>query len=310
MTPDTPDHELLFEAQHAAVEELLSAYADDELEPEQARQVDAHLMACALCRRQLELSTAVDARLAREPLVPASPALRARVLAASRAQPTGARAGPDEASPVAELAVPSTSTLHPDTAHSLRQGRWSAWERRTAWSGWLVAAGLAGVLLGGALRTPPPAPDALAVGTMAADPQPPIPMVAAAAADFRFAVQRALPGRVDDLDAVRATVAFPVTPLSAPDLELLGAWTTTIRGEPAAALAYRWRDRVLVQYVVPEHLFALQPEVQRAVAASGAYTATAGAEGVVAWPGARSGSLLVGAADPTELLLVPRAAGL
>lgn len=308
MTPDTPENGSRHEAHHAAVEELLSAYADGELDLEHARQVESHLLACSRCQRQLELNAMVDAQLASEPLMPASPALRARVRAATRIRTAEAREGAVTALPHRAFAAPSA--LGPDTAPPLtpRQGRGSAWERRVLWSGWLIAAGLAGALFGDLPRTPAAVPDA--VDAVPAAPSPSIPMVAAATADFRHTLQRALPGRAENLGAVRAAVSFPVTPLRAPDVELLGAWTTTIRGEPAAALAYRWRDRILVQYVVPEHLFARQPEVQRAVAGLGAYTATAGAEAVVAWPGARSGSLLVGAAAPAELLSVRREAGL
>lgn len=268
MPHDPSTHERRLAEQHEALEGLLGAYADGELPPAQVAELDAHLLACARCRRQLELSSAVDRALASEVLVPASPRLRARVLAATRAPA------------VAEPPSPAPRRTRP------------AWERPLAWGGWLVAAGLALLLVAPrqqpARVVPPPAP-------------PPVPMAVAAAADFRRSMGTALPGTPADLAGVRAALPFAVVPLSAPGLELLGAWRTSIRGEAAAALAYRWRDRVVVQYVVPEALFTRQPGVRQAVAERGLYAATDSGAGVVAWPGERSGILLVGAVAADEL---------
>ena len=67
-----------------------------------------------------------------------------------------------------------------------------------------------------------------------------------------------------------------------------------IGGEPAAALAYRCHDRLVVQYVIPEHVFFRPPRVREAIAASGVYAAGEGDVHTVAWPGTDNGSFLVG----------------
>ena len=94
---------------------------------------------------------------------------------------------------------------------------------------------------------------------------------------------------------------FPVEPLHAPALRLVAAWTTEIMGEPTAVLAYRWDDRVIVQYIVPEHLFFRHPSVRAATAAHRVLAGADDARGVVAFPVADAGSLLVGEGSPESL---------
>ena len=127
------------------------------------------------------------------------------------------------------------------------------------------------------------------------------PIVDAALADYRRTLAGELPGSAGDLATVRAGLAFPVRLLGAPDAHLVSAWSTTLRGEPAAALAYRWGGGVVVQYVVSERLFFRQPDVRRAVAARRVFAAVHGAQGVLAWAEPASGALLVGDASPAEL---------
>ena len=93
-------------------------------------------------------------------------------------------------------------------------------------------------------------------------------------------------------------------PLRAPSLRLLAAWTTDLRGEPAAVLAYRRGDRLVVQYVVSESVFFRDPAVRRAVAERHLLAASDGAQGLVAWPTPASGLLLVGDVPARELAAV------
>ena len=103
-----------------------------------------------------------------------------------------------------------------------------------------------------------------------------------------------LPGRARDLSVVRAAVSFPVEPLRAANLRLVGAWTTELRGEPAAVLAYRLDDRLVVQYLVAEDAFFRHPAVRSAVADRHLLTASVGGRSIVAWPDAATGTVLVG----------------
>src|SRR5919109_3944750 len=75
------------EEQHQVIIELLGAYADGELPPETTSQIDAHLVGCARCRRDLAVHQAVRRRLGVEPPLAAPPALRERITAAVAATP-------------------------------------------------------------------------------------------------------------------------------------------------------------------------------------------------------------------------------
>src|ERR671914_2373634 len=84
------------EEQHQVIIELLGAYADGELPPETTSQIDAHLIGCARCRRDLAVHQTLRQRLGIEPPVAAPPALRERIGAAvaSTPVPTPAAAPP------------------------------------------------------------------------------------------------------------------------------------------------------------------------------------------------------------------------
>src|SRR5919108_6170690 len=75
------------EERHQVLIELLAAYADGELPPETMSQIDAHLVGCARCRRDLAMHQAVRRRLGVEPPLAATPALRERITAAVAATP-------------------------------------------------------------------------------------------------------------------------------------------------------------------------------------------------------------------------------
>ncbi len=252
------------EARHQLLRDLLAAYADGELPRETVSQLDAHLVGCAPCRRELALHQAVARRLAAEPVAAASVALRARVAAVT--------------------AMPPAPTPAPSVG-----GR--GWRRaRTTVAAGVVLTALLGI---GALwwRDHARADPALPVPTLAAAAT--VPLLRDALADHARVSAAELPGRARDLDAVRAAVPFAVEPLRAPALRLLGAWTTSLADEPAAVLAYRWDDRVVLQYIVSEERFFRAPAMRAVVAAGGAASATDGARGVLAWPTAAAGTVLV-----------------
>lgn len=126
------------------------------------------------------------------------------------------------------------------------------------------------------------------------------PMVEAALRDFTRALEGELPAP-RALAELAAAVGHPVPPLEHPGLQLISTWRTEIRGEPAAALAYRFRDRIVVQYVLPESLLYRQPVVRDAVQAHGTFAASDGARSVIAFAGGGAGSVLVGVFPPAEL---------
>jgi anti-sigma factor RsiW len=282
-----PGEDAAREADHRRLIELLGAHADGELPPETAAQLDAHLVGCARCRRELEVHVAVRQRLAAEPLAPASPELLERITGAVRGLPTPApvAAGEGHASPLAGRWVhahrwlAATLLLLVLAATASASRLWSDWRQ--------PAAGTSG--------------RALAASTA--------PLLGAVLEDYRRVVAGDLPGRARDLAAVRAAVPFELEPLRGRQLRLLGAWTTSLAGEPAAVLAYRWDDRLVLHYVVSEHLFFRHPAIRAAVAGGRLLTAADGAQSLVGWPEATAGSLLVGDASLRQLAGVRADAG-
>jgi anti-sigma factor RsiW len=267
------------ESRHEVLRELLGAYADRELPPETVAQIDAHLVGCAECRRGLEVHHSLRARLAVEPPAAASPAFRARIAAAIDAAPVPAP------SRVADARV----TPAP----------------RMVWlvaSGWIVAMILALALAMTAGSASRFAPASRVLSTPVHD----VPLLGAMVDDYARVSRGDLPGRARDLDAVRAAVSFPVEPLHAANLRLLAAWTTDVRGEPAAVLAYRLDDRLLVQYLVAEDVFFQHPAIRAAIADHHLLRAADGDRTVVAWPDSTTGTVLVGNIPPEALQTIWR----
>ena len=263
----TPAEDAARESRHEVLRELLGAYADRELPPETVAQIDAHLVGCAECRRGLEVHDAIRARLAAERPAAPSPAFRARIAAAIDAVPAPVV--------VAAPALPARSPRH------------IVW---LAVAGWVVALVLAITL---ALQSGVMRPRAASARAVAA-PVHQVPLLGGIVDDYARVSRGDLPGRARDLSAVRAAVSFPIEPLRAPDLRLLGAWTTDVRGEPAAVLAYRLRDHLVVQYLVAEDAFFRNPAVRAAVADRHLLTAADSGRALVAWPGTSTGTVLIG----------------
>ena len=261
------------ESQHQVLIDLLAAYADRELPPETTSQIDAHLVGCVRCRRELAVHMAMRRRLGFEPPVAAPPALRERIKAAIAAMPVPMEAPAPTPSRFAVLRRPSVVV---------------------AIGAVLAAAAVGGTLL---VRQSPARVSLAPLRTTAAS----VPLLRDALADYRRVVAGDLPGRARDLDAVRSAVPFPIEPLAASNVRLIAAWTTQLLDDPAVVLAYRWDDRILLQYVVPEQRFFQHPALRQAVAGGGLLAARDGAQGIVAWPTASAGALLVGDVPPEQL---------
>jgi anti-sigma factor RsiW len=271
--PD-PGDEAARESRHGVLIELLGAYADGELPAETSSQIDAHLLGCARCRSELAIHESVRGRLAVEPPGGGSPALRARIAAAIAALPEPAAAPAERRTPWL------TARLRFAVAAAVA----------------IAAAGALGAREYVARRDAAPAEmRPLATAARA------VPLLDIVLADYTRVTAGDLPGRARDLAAVRGGVPFPVEPLRGAELRLLAAWTTDLRGEPAAVLAYRLGDGVVLQYLVPEQLFFRHPSVRAAVSERHVLAATDGPRGIVAWPEAESGSILVADMPPDRL---------
>ncbi len=260
------------EARHQVLATLLGAYADGELPPETASQIDAHLLGCARCRREVDVHAVMRECLSREPQVLASSAFRDRIM-----------------QEIADTRLPSSAP---------------ASEPRAWWQTTRVRAGAALTVMAlattfavnqwqsAAAHAPPTSSRVDAAG---------VPLFATILDDYRRVMAGDLPGRARDLDAVRAAVPFPVQPLHGAGLSLLAAWSTDLRGEPAAVLAYRWHDRLVLEYLVAEPLFFRHPGIRGPIAAGQLVSAVRGAQGLLAWAAPQSGAILVGEVAPNEL---------
>jgi anti-sigma factor RsiW len=260
------------EERHQVIIDLLGAYADGELPPETTSQIDAHLVGCARCRRDLAVHQSVRRRLGVEPPLAAPPELRERIAAAVAATPV--------------VVTPAPAPRAPRTSHLALTLVLLA----------LVTLGVA-VWTGVDQRERASAP---ALGRLASSPAS-VPLIRGVLADYRRVTASDLPGRARDLDVVRGAVPFPVEPLRASDVRLLAVWTTELEGEPAAVLAYRWDDRIVLQYLVPETRFFHHHDVRRAVTDGRLLVASDGAQGIVGWPTAAAGAFLVGDLGPERL---------
>ena len=260
------------EARHQVLATLLGAYADGELPPETASQIDAHLLGCARCRREVALHAAVRERLTREPQVLASSAFRDRIMQ--------------------EIA----NTRLPSGAAVIETRRW--WESTRVRAG----AALTVVALATAVAVSQWRSAATAAPTTSSriDAEG-VPLFATILDDYRRVMAGDLPGRARDLDAVRAAVPFPVQPLHGAGLSLLAAWSTDLRGEPAAVLAYRWHDRLVLEYLVAEPVFFRHSGIRGPIAAGQLVSAVSSAQGMLAWAAPQSGAILVGDVAPDEL---------
>jgi anti-sigma factor RsiW len=265
---------------HRAMMGLLGAYADDEIGGNIRSEVESHLQRCEECRRELRIQVA----------------LRTRLLAEERAAPPAAIVQRLEAHLHSLGAEGSGAVAIPTRSWSARVAELAPRVRPiVTWAGWLVAASLAALWITG---KPKSSGQSMAGMTMG----PPIPVVVdsvpepiadAALKDFRRVAAADLP-EGPHLAKVEAEVPFSVPALRSPHMRLIGSWTTEIAGVRAAALAYRCHDRLVVQYVIPEHVFFRPPRVRQAIATEGVYAAGEGDIHTVAWPGTDNGSFLVG----------------
>ena len=261
------------ESRHQVLIELLGAYADRELPPETTSQLEAHLVGCVRCRNELAVHQAVRLRLGVTPPVAAPPSLRERIAVAVASTPVVAPPPPDV---------------------TVGEPRGPAWATPRFLS--VVGAALLTVAVAVGLTVTnrgsdtPAAPNVTELSVAPTS----VPLLNDALADYRHVTAGDLPGRARDLDLVRGAVSFPVEPLRVAGVRLLAAWTTDLGGEPAAVLAYRWSDRIVLQYLVPESRFFRHPAVRAAVTGNHVLIATASAQAIVAWPTREAGAILIG----------------
>lgn len=274
---ELPAEEAKREERHQLLATLLGAFADGELPAETASQIDAHLLGCPRCRRELVMHRTLRLRLEQEPLATAPTALRERIISTIAATPAPQWEAVAGTAPATER-VSEAPRMEWEILRRVGRTRVVAWT--------VVSLALAAVGVQWIVQRSGPQVSVVSASS--------VPLFAAALADYRRVTRGDLPGRARDLAVIRDAVPFPVQPLQAPSLRLLAAWTTSLNGEPAAVLAYRWNDRVVLQYFVSELQLYRPPELRSAFANGHALATHDGSQSVVAWPEAAWGSLVVG----------------
>ena len=284
-------------ALHEELQVLVTGYGDDELPPTDRARVEAHLVSCERCRRDLAMQLLLRDRLAQlDVSAVARQEQRVRDMLRVTAPPSTIPVGADDA---------LISEPHGSSVRELTGGV-SRTRTMATWGGWLMAAAMAGILASRSMPTNRVNSGAVAtahrssVSEMSVDSTP-VPMVEAALADYEARTGGELPAAASNADSLLAGLPFHVATLHTGGARVVAVWMTQIRGEPAAAVAYRWHDQVVVQYTVSERLFFRQARVRHAVARGAMYAVRQGAVSAVAWPNAGSGSIIVGNAPPLEL---------
>jgi anti-sigma factor RsiW len=289
---ERPEEQASREERHQLLATLLGAFADGELPAETASQIDAHLLGCQRCRREVLVQRSLRLRLEQEPLSTAPTALRERIVSTIAATPLPQWE---------EVAGSASGSPHSADVPAAESGL--PWRVSRA----AVAAAAVVILVLAALgaRWLVPRSGAAQVSVV---PASSVPLFAAALADYRRVMNGDLPGRARDLAGVRDAMPFPVEALQAPSLRLLAAWTTSLNGEPAAVLAYRWNDQVVLQYLVSELQLYRPAELRSALGNGRLLAAHDGSQNVVAWPEPAWGSVVVADAS-LDRLRVLRGAG-
>lgn len=274
-----PEDDATREARHEVLATLLAAYVDGELPPETMAQIDAHLLGCSRCRREVTVHQSLATRLSRVTRPAVSAAFDDRLRAAIAAAPIDSASSAVPAATASVVATPSEGMLKP-----------AASRRR-----WIVGVLSVAAVIAAALVFTPRSrtPDIVALQPAPLVVAAPIPLLDLVAADFRTASARDLPGRARDLETVRGAVPFTVDPLRRADLQLVAAWTTELDGEVAAVLAYKWRDALVLQYVVSDAWLFRSLTIRGAFAAGRAVGTDASGVGMLAWSSGRGSTVVV-----------------
>ncbi|WP_411279906.1 zf-HC2 domain-containing protein [Gemmatimonas sp.] len=283
-----PEDDATREARHEVLATLLAAYVDGELPPETTAQIDAHLLGCGRCRREITVHQSLVTRLSRVTRPAVSTAL-------------------DERWRAAIAAAPAVSPMPAASIDSAPEAPLAAAAGRRRWIvGVLVVASVLAVALFLGVRGRAPAIVVLQPAPLAVSAS--VPLLELVAADFRAASARDLPGRARDLETVRRAVPFAVDPLRGADLQLVAVWTTEFDGEIAAVLAYKWRESLVMQYVVSDAWLFRSLPIRGAFAQGRAIASESPGAGLLAWSSGQGSSIVV--ADrpwPALVALHPRA---
>lgn len=274
---------------HEGLASLLAAFVDSELPPETTAQIEAHLLGCDRCRREVTVHRSVAAGLGQVRGPVASAAFHTRLRQAVAAAPVPKMPKAPERNTASRLvrwrallAVAAVLTVFAVGTRVLRH---------TTANQAIAPAGPDGRRDG---ATGSPATATVLLSST-------VGLFDSLAQHYRETALRDLPGRARDLETVRRAVGVPVTPLPSSSAELVGAWTSTLDGELVGVLAYRWQDRLLVQYLIPDALVFRSAAIRAALAQGRPVGAEHDALTLLGWVRPHGMAVLVAPASHHEL---------
>jgi len=250
---------------HETLQDLLAGYVDNELDDEQTKLVEAHLIGCEVCRNDLGRQQTLSQRLESMPAARLSGAAHHKIDVALESATV-------EKVPSVTLPFWLASAITFIKTRILKLKLASV----VGASGWGVALLLAVIIIEPHFNNANPSS---------------IPMIQDALAEYYEMEGKVLP--VSDTK----NKAIIKAPLSWPNTQLLSSWSTSIAGAPAQVFALRSGHNIIFQYQVSEAVFFRNPVVRKAISKTGSYAVRDNKTDVLAIPFTDSGVLVVGATD-------------
>jgi hypothetical protein len=243
---------------HMQLQDLLAGYADDMLDEQNKKLVEAHLAGCEACQMDVSRQQLLSDRLNDLPVIRMSTKLHKQL---------------DQV--LKEVPVPEKK----EVSQTKRWQHWLSFNclrelKRPSFataSGWSVALMLFVVMLFPHLKQ--------GNGNN-------IPMVRDVIAEYQQLSQTTLPVSLQN--------SSEEPPATWSGSRVLSHWKTTIGGEPADAYAVRNGDDIIFQFKVAESVFFYNPDVRLAIANTGIYQVKDDKLKILALPLKKSGLLIVG----------------
>jgi len=242
---------------HIQLQDMLAAYADNELGEQEKAIIEAHLAGCVACRQDLVRQQLLIQRLHAMPVALMPADMHARLDTA-----------------LAEVGNRKRRGSYAWRARLL-PGSWHRIASFVQFGGWGVAVMLLMVILAPRLSS-----------TDNSD----IPMLHDVLAEYHQIAATDLPVSSGQSPAT-------VPPASWPNARLLASWKTVVGGAPAEAFAVRNINSIVFQFRINETVLFRNAKVRQAVKQNGSYRFNAGDTSVLVLPIKHAGLILVGPPD-------------
>jgi len=247
-----------WQALHIQLQEMLAAYADNELGEKEKTIVEAHLVGCAACRQDLVRQQLLIQHLHAMPVARMPAEMHARLDIALAGAGNRKRSG-----------------SYGWCARSV----FGSWHRIASFvqvGGWGIAVILLMVIL--------------APRFSSTENSSKIPMLRDVLAEYHQIA-------ATDLPVSPGEDSTMVLPASWPNVHLLTSWKTVVGGAAADAFAVRHGNNIVFQFRIDQTVLFRNAKVRQSIKQKGSYRFTADNTNVLVLPIKRAGLILVGPAD-------------